>query len=437
VIRLEKLTIRKLGNIAPDTELHFSARGALLLGKNGTGKSTLLNVIVAALRSDWKKLTAMSDEGFDLGYSLRVSCGPEESFLLDVSMRGRARPGADPMKPPFETGSSLEPELSVSVFDVAGDRLLLSSTEHNQTKLTYQNRPAGQQTLPAMSPASALLLGDDEGHFAFDSSVAVGEMLRKFVELLSRYDEAYQYFDNLTCDNGEPKAQAAFYYQGEEIQKAAHSSTFFSARTCALLRHRLASEKTLPDHLRIETSFTKAHHSAAESLAWLEEFCSLSHFDRSSITFPLISSKRSSNTTIAHYGPMSLRYSVHETSLRGDQLSFGQKRLFSLLHYLDANEHIAIADELVNGLHHGWIERCVEILRERQAFLSSQNPILFDFMDFASAEDAASRFIECRTDEQGRFVWRNMSLADGNEFYELYKTGIQQVSEILWTRGFW
>jgi predicted ATP-binding protein involved in virulence len=60
VIRLEKLIIRKLRNVAPSTELHFHHRGALLLGKNGTGKTTLLDVIVKALSSNWQQLAATS-----------------------------------------------------------------------------------------------------------------------------------------------------------------------------------------------------------------------------------------------------------------------------------------------------------------------------------------------------------------------------------------
>ena len=96
-----------------------------------------------------------------------------------------------------------------------------------------------------------------------------------------------------------------------------------------------------------------------------------------------------------------------------------------------------MADELVNGMHHEWIAKCIELMHNTQAFLSSQNPLLFDFIPLESAEDVASRFIICELDEQHRFVWRNMTEADATELYETHKAGLQHTSEILRTRGYW
>jgi hypothetical protein len=202
------------------------------------------------------------------------------------------------------------------------------------------------------------------------------------------------------------------------------------------MRATIEASDKIPEQVRLESPPPPGMEASA-SLPWLAMFRELVRIDHVSLAFELISSKRSSSTTIMQYGPMSLRYTTHGSRLRGDQLSFGQKRLFALLHYLDAHESIVLADELGNGLHHEWIDRCVPLLNDRQAFLSNQNPILFDFMSFSSARDAADRFIECSLDEQGRFVWRNMSLDDGSSFFELYQTGVQHVSEILRTRGYW
>ena len=48
---------------------------------------------------------------------------------------------------------------------------------------------------------------------------------------------------------------------------------------------------------------------------------------------------------------------------------------------------MVIADELVNGLHHSWIEECIQAIGDRQTFLTSQNPLLLDYLSFASPED--------------------------------------------------
>ena len=67
-----------------------------------------------------------------------------------------------------------------------------------------------------------------------------------------------------------------------------------------------------------------------------------------------------------------------------DLWSYGQKRLLSFLYYLECNPNIVIADELVNGLHHSWIEAAMKKLETRQSFLTSQNPLLLDYLPTSS-----------------------------------------------------
>ena len=82
---------------------------------------------------------------------------------------------------------------------------------------------------------------------------------------------------------------------------------------------------------------------------------------------------------------------------RHDQLSFGQKRLFSFAWYLACNPHVAIVDELVNGLHSEWIDWCVEALGDRQCFLTSQNPILVDSVPLTTEEEIRRGIILCES----------------------------------------
>jgi ABC-type lipoprotein export system ATPase subunit len=432
VIRLEKLTLRKLGNIAPNTELHFSDRGALLLGKNGAGKTTLLNVIVKALSSNWQQLAAMSDDGFDLDYTLRFSHETEEPLLLEVTMR------EDPVLDGERVQRLLTDQhrgraLDVTVRDAGGAALVRASSKDTQTAFIYLDGSTGKRGTPSHSPLDALTFGDDKGRSPLEHVVFLEE-LRGLGQRIHRYDEAYHYFGQLTHDKHEDEGRVTFY-SAPILKNIGFSSELYSLSTCRAMRDTIEPD-TIPDQVKLESPSSRGTE-VWEPLPWLAMFRELTRIDQISITFELISSKHSSNTIIMQYGPMSLRYMTYGSKLRGDQLSFGQKRLFALLHYLDAHESIVLADELVNGLHHEWIERCVQLLNDRQSFLSSQNPILFDFMYFTSAEEAASRFIECSLDERGRFVWRNMSLDDATEFYEVYQTGVQHVSEILRTRGYW
>lgn len=123
-----------------------------------------------------------------------------------------------------------------------------------------------------------------------------------------------------------------------------------------------------------------------------------------------------------------------------DLLSYGQKRLLAFLYYAAANPDIVIADELVNGLHYDWIEACLKAIRDRQAFLTSQNPVLLDFLPFQSAEEVQRTFILCRREVKDGHVqlsWQNMSAQSAESFFRSYKTEALQVSEILRARGLW
>lgn len=123
-----------------------------------------------------------------------------------------------------------------------------------------------------------------------------------------------------------------------------------------------------------------------------------------------------------------------------DKLSYGQKRLFSFLYYLAANEHTAIADELVNGLHHDWIDVCVEQIGARQAFLTSQNPLLMDHLSFESIEDVRRAFVLCQLGYDGDtevLHWRNMTPEEAGTVFAAGEVGIEHLSTILRNEGLW
>ena len=99
-----------------------------------------------------------------------------------------------------------------------------------------------------------------------------------------------------------------------------------------------------------------------------------------------------------------------------------------------------IADELVNGLHHEWISACLDEIGERQAFLTSQNPLLLDFLRFDSVEQVRRTFILCErasNDVGTQLIWRNLTEDEAESFFLAYQTGIQRVSDILLTKGLW
>ncbi|MBK9366647.1 MAG: ATP-binding protein [Deltaproteobacteria bacterium] len=120
-----------------------------------------------------------------------------------------------------------------------------------------------------------------------------------------------------------------------------------------------------------------------------------------------------------------------------DKLSFGQKRMLTFLWYAAANEHgPIIVDELANGLHHAWIQKCFEVIGERQAFLSTQNPLILDFLDFTSAEHTARSMVRCEVGERG-WRWGNLNTEEAERLYRACQANFMHVSEILRSEGLW
>lgn len=120
-----------------------------------------------------------------------------------------------------------------------------------------------------------------------------------------------------------------------------------------------------------------------------------------------------------------------------DKLSFGQKRMLTFLWYAAANEHgPIIVDELANGLHHAWIQKCFEVIGDRQAFLSTQNPLILDFLDFTSAEHTARSMVRCEVGERG-WRWGNLNAEEAERLYRACQANFMHVSEILRSEGLW
>lgn len=215
MLRLENITFPRLGNIG--TALRFSDRGALLLGKNGTGKTTLLNDILHALRFDWQSLARKGHDGFELEYTLRVHLPDRNAVRLQVQLHGA--PPRDPQQlwifdAPMAAGHSFK----VTVTDDTGALLVDIAAAKHQTTYSFADgstvtHPVSSHTLP-----SSLALLDDNGEMAFEGARPLAQYLTRQFDLLHRYDEALHYFDNLTEDDREPRVVVSFAYRGQDFR---------------------------------------------------------------------------------------------------------------------------------------------------------------------------------------------------------------------------
>ena len=178
----------------------------------------------------------------------------------------------------------------------------------------------------------------------------------------------------------------------------------------------------------------------ADSLPFLQKVLTLFGVKTARLEMRL-ESKTGGAMEVLKFSDFRFMFEEHNGSvIRHEDLSYGQKRLLAFYYYLAASPMTVIADELVDGLHHLWIDAAIEAIGDRQAFLASQNPLLLDHLEFDSAEQVASTFITCRAERIGddkRMSWSNLSTYDAERFFRAYQVDVKHVSEILLSKGLW
>lgn len=89
-----------------------------------------------------------------------------------------------------------------------------------------------------------------------------------------------------------------------------------------------------------------------------------------------------------------------------------------------------------DSLHHQDIDIKLNDSVDRQVFIYGQNPIVFDMLEFDSAEQVRKTFLMCSREAQN-FVIKNMTKREADSFFQAYEVGIQHVSSILRANGLW
>jgi len=128
---------------------------------------------------------------------------------------------------------------------------------------------------------------------------------------------------------------------------------------------------------------------------------------------------------------------------RHDQLSYGEQRLFSFAWYLACNPDVAVADELVNGLHAEWLDWSIDALGDRQSFLSAQSPLLVDAVHFDSEAQLREGIILCeakpRTGGEGHeLVWRQLDARESDLLARAFaQSRLDLLSDLLHALDLW
>lgn len=409
MVKLKRLKINKYRNVRPGTELQFDDGFNLVLGQNASGKTALLSLISMVCRSVFKEI---EHEEFALEYTLAADLHSIEVIVSNARQTAQ------------DTHSFWVGEYSITVSSSTGDPLDIIRSEDFTSPLPHHR----VSLMNDWSFVAAALTARAKNSGGFRN------------ELLSssfRFDETLDCFAAMTGrDSGlrGPATPPPAYVSWEERRdKQGGVSAVNSAYVPPPLYQAIQTAFRRPVSL---ISLDEAAKDLASSLANV--------LDGKQVKIePLVKARDRSVSTDYHLveGFNFLLTRGEGTLIHHDRWSYGQKRLVAFFYYLALNPSIVVADELVNGLHHRWIQACMEAIGDRQAFLTSQNPLLFDYIpDFESAEQVQARFVTCKTEvvEGGEeLVWQNLSEEDATMFFEAYQREVQPIGEILITRGLW
>lgn len=444
MVKLRRLKIERFRNVEP-CDLTFSDGLNVVLGQNGAGKTTLLNFVSKVLRTN----LADTSDPFAIEIELTFPGG---------SLSGRiATRESEPLPPGFErleqtqgfrsalaneVGWTAVPEFEVSL---QWDKPEMTVSMRRQKDVVeWERRSAGKIATGAVPVG---LLGMHMGVIGYLLVISVQsvdtEALATATATYSSMEGAHRFDEGLDTYRAIVAQEEESSVLGADLRPTWRSFQWDAAKTRRFVAPGGLSSLQLTAHLRdqpalTDTTAVSLHH---DQLTFLRHAVQLLSLDSAEAKLELIKKSATSQREFFDFGNLKFWFTRKDGSIFQDhQLSYGQKRLLTFLYYLDANPSFVIADELVNGMHHHWIEESVRAIGDRQAFLTSQNPLLLDYLTFESVEQVKSSFVVCRTelhDGRERMIWRNFTDDEADMFFRAYRVGIEHVGEILRTRGLW
>jgi energy-coupling factor transporter ATP-binding protein EcfA2 len=436
VVKLHWLRIDRFRNVRPGTELRFDDHRNLVLGKNGSGKSTLLRLLAVVISSRFQLL----HEPYDLSYRLQLG-----DLLIEArawTSESALPPGLPPDLAASQSGLSprLEARYEARItHGLGGEVYLIDLVEGMGTarRLSPERKDwppvdGKRYTLnPTLSQALIVLIFTREHPETFSGrnwrrSQTIGHTLRRF-------DESLDTFRQIIGGGEDDELLGTPVVSAMRVDRAPTSWLPLTVIPVASSDFESIDEafpREVP--LDLTPGMRAVLRPFARALGLRKAEAHMNFEEKSSIT---------EGSESWSYRTMQFLFTRQDGSIiNHNQLSYGQKRLLSFLYYLATNDQVVIADELVNGLHHEWIEMCLDLLGERQAFLTSQNPLLIDYLPPGSAEQAQARYLLCRSEQTERgeqLCWENMPAEDADRFFRAYEVGVRQAGEVLRSKGLW
>lgn len=458
--RLTWLKIHEYRHVARGTHLDFGEGFNVLLGCNGTGKTTLLELIEMI----WAKgFDPIANEPFHLEYAV-------EFDELDVSGFDSARgsiPGCliqvevensqlEPSQPEPRHGrggpKSLQFKYQVVVMSLSGEEAFTIKGTPLQATLTTKRRSGAVAVLgPSGWP---IVWAAPSQYFSLDDPSDVAEAEDKERDTLGdwaewcsltldsvfnegRYDESLGAFTAMSTIGYGGEVGGLPWTQWEIERRIDREAKVYPVHLndCRFFPHGL--QHRWRDELSKDPTREPPEFQSSFQDVGLGAFLELTGYEGGIVKSGTPARERKDAVEKLRFRAPEFQIKLPNAEIPAQALSYGEKRLLAFLWYLLCNPSVVIADELVNGFHHAWIERCVELIHGRQAFLASQNPLLLDCLPIDSEEAVRRSFITCRRGEDGRMEWKNLTAEEAADFYRAYERQTRYTHEILRGKGLW
>ncbi|AKQ70394.1 hypothetical protein A176_007306 [Myxococcus hansupus] len=413
MLKLQWLQVHQFRTVKPGTRLLFSPSLNVLLGDNGTGKSTLLDLAAAVVSSDF---TPLRHEALDLEYALAADSGRITVRVCNVPSPGEGTGG-------------LSMDITVAPRDMAwpivihreGQQVRVSREGDTSDVVHERIAPevGGRLWLVLMSGGIAWVEKTGEGTAAVEPLLAMAREVSALSDL-RRFDEGLAHFDQLW------QAELRLSRRAEGV--LATGTGVASEDLLDGLRKVAAAQWGSPRYV-LPSPSVPFLHDAARLLGFTSAEALLSPLE----TQP---QGKYETLTLGHLDLCFVTASGQRLSAR--QLGYGQKRLVAFLHYLAHARAVVIADEVAHAFHPRQVRALLDQFGGRQALLTSQSPELLDSLTFDSPEEVRSTFVRCRReDDTGRLVWENLSPDAAGDVFAAWRAEPRHVGELLQSKGLW
>jgi len=434
-VKLTSLTIHRFREVVPGTSLTFHPSFNLLVGENGTGRTTLLELITRVLGGDFSGLL---HEAFSLEYTftlpgmtLHATVRNEtlgEGAFVQTPLEG-ARSKTSLLLPPrgLAQAPAYEPFVELGIDLQAPGKPLRMVASSTGIAWEVNGRPAYAQamTWALLERSVWTLLLMTAPSLEGEVKERLSPLLRKIFLLgPARFDESLGTFERL----GE--VRFAMEARAEELVPLGLMG--LPTWLPRLLRERWtqgpAADAFVIGHAEVPGSF-------------LSRFVEVTLASAGELRVDVLKRQAFASAERIELGRLTCRVTRRDgMEFSQEQLGHGHKRLLSWFYFLDVHEDFAVVDGLSHGLHPRWCETALQAVGGRQLFMADFGPLMFRQVPTGSALELRAALVFCRTRlREGRecFLWVNPTLSETQSLFEDLRTDGLPLEALLRERGLW